>query len=94
MMWQKEKFCSIRRVGQRFQRQWRAPSAESFDLSGNEFRAKGCNTAPEMVAPPPCLPSVVPHKLPFTELNASICFLLRHPPHLSCHFISVNKGGE
>lgn len=25
--------------------------------------------------------------------NASICSLPNHPPHLSCHFISVNKGG-
>lgn len=67
--WRRGKKSSVlqRRRGRGVQWRCRAPSTQSFDLSGNEFRAKGCHPAPEMVGPSPslCLSSVVPHKLPF-----------------------------
>lgn len=89
-----------RRAGQRFQWQPRAPRADPFDLCGNEFRAKGWNPDPKMVAPPPRRPCSPPCPLLFLinchyqDRNAGICSLLSRPPHLSCHFISVNKAGE
>lgn len=93
MTWRKEKLCSIRRVGQRFQRQWRALSTESFDLSGNEFRAKGCNPAPEMAATPPHLPSVGSYKLPFTKLKCQHLLPSKPSSTLILSFYICKQGG-
>lgn len=73
-------------AGRRFQWQRHAPSTQSFDLSGNEFTAKGSDPAPEMFAPllllPPC-PLLFLINCHLQDWNASICSLRRHPPHLS-----------
>lgn len=51
-------------------------------------------------SPPPRRPCSPPCPLLFLinchyqDWNAGICSLLSRPPHLSCHFISVNKAGE
>lgn len=93
--WRGGKKSSVlqRRRGRGVHWRHRAPSTQSFDLSGNEFRAKGCHPAPEMVRPSPSLSHLL--FLINYHLNASICSdHLCHPPHLSCHFTSVNEEGE